>query len=378
MANVKRDRERRRAGSTRRDQKHRVGGDWTSLTVPETTKVWQPKEGSYRIYIVPFVAGDDNPFADPGFEYYERTYYRHSGIGPQNSHFICASRTWSKPCPICEHRSMLARDPDADETTEKLIKSLAPRERQLWLIYDVKDPDSGVQLWEYSHHNFGKLLDFCRDDAEEDEDYIRNFDDSMAGATLKLSFSKESADFGTYTKVSKIDFRPRPDGIPADIMSHGICLDTVLKETPYDKLKKIFLQTGESEESGGTPTSGGNADPVPGKSTAEEYGIERLSEVMYRGQRCVVMKISDDGALLTLMDTNNDDEIIKAVSPAEVKVGWDGDEEPDVPFDDTDPTGRESEPVAAPSSGGKSTTSDATAEQSGEQTDDFDGDDWDD
>ncbi len=311
-----RERKRKRAGSAKRDQKHQEGGNWTSITLPEGLKLWQPKAGqSYRVDIIPFEAGEGNPHADPGEWYYERTYYRHAGIGPDNGLYCCLSRTFRKPCPICEYRANLSNDPDANEEAEKMIKDLAPKERQLFLILDHKNTEDGVQLWEFSYHNFGKLLDFDRRDAEEDEDYIKNFDDERGGAALRISFSEEKFGGRPFAKAQSIKFTPRPNGLDSELLGHGICLDKLLKEMPYDELKAIFLQTGGSSDD--KPQQGETQQPESRQwKTAEECGIRRMDEVVYNGEICMVSRVSPDGTSLTLIDP--DDEVIKAVASADV------------------------------------------------------------
>ena len=319
MAN-QRERKRKRAGSERRDQKHRAGGDWTTIAIPEGVKLYKPKEGTQRIDIVPYEVGEGNEYADPGEWYYERTYFRHAGIGPENGMYLCLAKNFHKPCPICEHRGLLASDPNVDKETEKYIKDLAPKERQLWLVLDHAAMDDGVQLWEVSHFCFGALFEEGRRDAEEDEDYIRNFDDEEAGATLKVRFKDEAGPGFKFLKASAVEFKPRPKGLDSKWIKHGVCLDSLLKEMDYDELKAIFLQTGGPAEESSTEESKEDDSP-----TADSCGISRLDEVVYAGEICTVSRISKDGTSLTLIDSN--DELIKAVAPNEVTKAEDAKEE---------------------------------------------------
>jgi hypothetical protein len=262
--------ERKRAGSGGRDAKHRIGGEWTTITVPEGTDIWKPKAGAYKIDIVPYEVGEGNPYAQPGTWYYERTFYVHRSVGPNNESHVCLAKTFGKPCPICEYRAKLARDPDTDE---KEMRDLKPKERQLWLVFDRNEPEKGVQLWEFSFHCFGKLLDMRRQEAESDEPHVANFDDPEAGAILKISFAEKDAGGYSFLEVYSIDFRPRANGLDDDLLNHGVCLDSLIKEMPYDKLKSLFLQVNEEdeedEEDGNEPKGRGRTDPRKAKVKAK-------------------------------------------------------------------------------------------------------------
>jgi len=322
--------DRQRAGSSQRDAKHRAGGDWTTLTIPDGIEIFSPKEGTVRFDIVTFEVGKNNPYAKPGEWYYERTYYTHSRVGPNNESYVCLAKTAGKPCPICEYRAKLASDPD--EGNEKLIKSLKPKERQLFLIHVVKrDEDSGkVMLYESSFHTFGKLLDKKRQDAEEDEPHISNFDDEKAGATLKVSYSEEDAGGYTFLDAYSIEFKPRPNGLDSELMDHGICLDDVVKLLPYDELKRLFLQEPTKDDddddepkkpakSSKPKDDDDDDDDEPPKKATKADGpeLEEGQEVRHRQFGvCEIVRINDDGSLLL---KNDEGKRFKGVDPKNVR-----------------------------------------------------------
>lgn len=329
-----RERERRRAGSARRDSEHRVGGEWTTISIPDGIDVFQPKEGTIKVDVVPYEVGEGNPFASPGEWYYERTFWVHGGVGPNSESYVCPAKTADRPCPICKHRAALVKRGSDDDQEE--IKSLRPKERQLWLLSPVEDGERRVVLWETSFHTFGKLLDKRRSDADDDEDHIVEFDDYKAGATLKLSFSSEDIGAGRpWLKVYNIDFKPRVSGLPEELLEHGICLDKLIKLLPYEELQRVFEGIEEAPDSSppkktpGATASRSDDDwddePAPPKPAAElpkpktaaEVGITKGSTVRCRKfGLCEVLKISPDGTSLTLLD--QDDETHKAVGLDEV------------------------------------------------------------
>lgn len=365
MATTRQRREKRkkreRAGSAGRDAQHRGGGDWTTLTIPEGVDILSPKAKTYRWDVVPYEV-KDNPYAKPGDWYWERTYYSHRGIGPDNLSYVCPARTEradceGKRCPICDYRAELEK---AGDTDKRELDALKPKERQLFLIYDRDEKEKGVQLLEFSHWCFGVLLDKVRRNADDDEVYIADFDDPEAGSALKVSFGDESVrgDEGSYSfvKVFNIDFKPRSNGLPEELLNHGICLDELLKVMDYDDLKTAFLQTEEPDD-----LDDDDDEPEPEKKpakakarkktktepmkTAKELGLVKGGEVQHGDDMCEVVKISKDGMSLTLLDDK--DELRKDVAVGNVIVtgptlGTPDKSEPepedddDIPFDDDD------------------------------------------
>jgi len=298
-------REIRRAGWSQRDAKHRVGGEMTSLRVPEDLQLFVPKVGTYRFDILPYEVGEGNPYARKGEWYCERTYFVHTRIGPNNQVFVCPLKTVNLPCPICEFRSKLAREAEGEEV---LIRELRAKERQLFLIRlrsgrGESFESKNLYLYETSYHTFGRLLDRRRQDAEDDESYIIEFDDPSAGSTLKVSYSEEDAGGYTYINAYAIEFVPRPNGLEPELLQHGYCLDDFVVIYPYDKLKEIFLQVDYSKE---------RQQPVQEEvkkvekgfvETVEPKGLSERMSVRHRKYGiCTILRVSKDGKHVTLED----------------------------------------------------------------------------
>lgn len=336
MARSRKERQKRkRAGSSRRDSQHRTGGDWTTLTIPEGVELFQPKAGSYRLDIVPYEAGSGNPYADVGDLYYERTYFTHRAIGPNSESYVCPAKTAGKKCPVCEDRARMQRDPDSDT---ELVKSLRPKERQLWLVFDHGEKEKGVQLWEFSHWNFGKLLDTIRQNADEDEEYKADFDDPEGGASLKVLFSEESGGGYSFIEATSIEFKPRKDGLDEELLEHGVCLDSLLKIPDYDKLKAAYLQVEDDEEGEelkeGKPRQGrppkkkpveeeedqdSDVDEAEDQPTAVDKGLKKGDKVEHEEfGDCTIARISGDGTSLTITE-DDDGTVHKGIGVDEVE-----------------------------------------------------------
>ncbi len=248
MAKTKRQKTKKAAtmvSARKRAERRSQGFERTTLKAPDGTNFYSvKKEGTRRIEILPYTVGNGNPNADKGDMYFERTFWVHRGIGPDNNSYVCSAKTFKKKCPICEARAKLMAKPNYDEDQ---VAALAPKERQLYLVYDHSESDKGVQIWDISYFLFGKKLDATIKNSEEDDGY-EYFADPEKGKTLRIGFEEKSFGGNSYCEVTAIDFKDRKDDLPDEVTGHEICLDDCLIETPYKELKEIFLQVDEEDE----------------------------------------------------------------------------------------------------------------------------------
>ena len=223
-------------------KKQKTGSGFTSFDIPEGVELMRIKSDcSKRLDILSYRVGKGNPNEDQGTLHFERTFWVHR-LGPDNRRYVCPAMTANKPCPVCEYRAKLRRDPDADD---ELKKSLSPSQRQIWLVYDLEEMDKGVQLLEYSYHQFGRQIKAELDNADEDDEY-EFFSDLEDGLTVRVAF-EENKPFG-FEAVS-VNFKKRRKQYDASLADELPCLDDLIKIEPYDKLKAILLQTeGEEDE----------------------------------------------------------------------------------------------------------------------------------
>lgn len=338
MNSREKDKQKKRVVSAKRYvTEHKTGFSRESIDIPEGAPMWSPKEkGIYRIDVIPYVVGKGNRFADEGELYYERTYWTHKGMGDSKDSYTCLQMTFNKPCPICEYRTKLANDPDSDP---KLVKMLKPKERQLWNIIDLSDRDKGPQIWEVSHHLFGKhLIEKIKAD-DENEGYD-TFADLEKGKTLKITATEEHGDGAMkWISFAGIDFKPRAKTYDDDMSEKAYCLDKMPKNVPYEQLRKKFFQEpedqGDLDEDDNPPTKSKSEDdddkPVKKKvedPTAEDMGIEEESTVNHKEYgTCEVVHVSGDGTSLRLLDEDGNKH--SAVNPIDCKlVEKDDDDEP--------------------------------------------------
>lgn len=345
-----RDRKKERTSAARRRaEQHRSGYERTTLKVKGDVSFFAlQKEGNVRLDIIPYTVGKGNPYADEGNLHFERTYWAHRGVGPNNDVYVCPAKTAKKPCPICEYRAKLAKDPDADEN---LVRELGPKERQLWNVIDLDNPDKGVQLWDISFHLFGKLLDDRIKNADDDDEFDFFYEPKSedGGKTLRLGVSENNFAGRSYYEVTSIDFKPRKKDYDEEVLEQAQNLDEVLAIPDYDKLKALFLEAeqeddDEDEEEEDKKPARSSASKTKTKPTkrkeVEEDDEDEEEEVkpvkktkpktkapgLKEGDtvdhpewgECEVKRVSKDGTSVTLEDEEG--EIHRAVDAEDLEV----------------------------------------------------------
>lgn len=228
-------------------EKQSTGFTSSYLKLPKGVSLFQPKEGVKYIDILPYQTGEGNPMAEPGSLYWERTFWVHRNIGPNQETFVCPAKVLKKRCPICEARAKLMKnEPDEDE--EQLAKDLLPKERQVFNVIDKKQADKGVMLWDMSFFTFGEVLQKELRDAEEDDGWDLFFTADQ-GFTLKVGFGEDSFGKGSFLRADTVHFKKRAEQYEVEaILEQTHCLDDLLVILPYDKLKSIFLQAADDDE----------------------------------------------------------------------------------------------------------------------------------
>ena len=241
-----------------RAEKQSTGFQAPYLKLPEKVHLFKPKEGVMLIDILPFKAGSGNPWAEEGRIHWERTFYVHRGLGANSDSYLCPRMNSKSRCPVCEHRLVLMKKGDPE--MEERVKEMLPKQRQLFNIRDLRDPDKGLQLWDISYHLFGKVLDARLRNSDEEDDWGRFFfiED---GLTLKVAMVEKSFGGFTYMEAETIDFKQRAKQYKDSVLERVFCLDHLLVEPSYDKLEKIYLE-GETADDDDDEPRGKKKPPV--------------------------------------------------------------------------------------------------------------------
>jgi len=218
-------------------ERKQSGGGLTTLSLPEGMEFFQFVKGKNALDILPYeVTVNGHPEVDKGDLWYERTFWLHRDVGPEEKVFVCPQKTIGEPCPVCEEYNKLKKDPNADE---EVVDSLRPKKRQLFNVVDRSEKGSGeIQLLEVSYHLFGKKLD--TELSEDEGGEIAGFADLDGGLTLKVRMTKESMGSYSFLEADRIDFAERKKGYPEDILDDVVDLDKCLKIEGYEKLDAEF------------------------------------------------------------------------------------------------------------------------------------------
>lgn len=264
MRSESNQRKLRYASARDRAEKKQSQGSFSAsyLKIPQGVKLFKPKVGVMLLDILPFVTGDGNPCADPGLLHYERTYHLHPRVSADGNPYMCPRLSSKSPCPICEHRTRLLKANDPHN--EDLVKDMAPKERQLFNVVNLKEPEKGVQLWDISYHLFGKLLDARIRNADEDDGWDR-FAALEGGFTLKVGFKESTFGGRTFLEAETIDFKPRKEDYSEEDLEKVLCLDELLIEPDYDELKEVFLEAGPGAGKKSKPAEEEDEDAVKSK-----------------------------------------------------------------------------------------------------------------
>lgn len=218
----------------------------TSFKVPDELKQFKFKEEkTYVLDIIPYTVGEGNPRADEGMVHFERSFYVHKNIGPDNNSYTCPYKNSGKKCPICQFKTKLAMDP---KTKKEVIKALDPKLRQLYLVIDHDNREDGLQVFETAFwKSFGELLRNKVKAGDDDSPY-QNFFHLEDGFYLKVTTEQDSFNGKTYYKPSNIEMRKRKTPLDDSLLEEAPCLDELVLELPYDELKDIFTQAPDEDD----------------------------------------------------------------------------------------------------------------------------------
>lgn len=249
--------------ATRAAQERAAGGERTAFRVPDGVNLFSIKKaGTYRIDLLPYRVGKHNPRCDEGMIYYERSIQVHFSVGPNQRGYTCSASTLNKKCPICEYRA--ANKNASEKEIEEVVNSLKPKNRQLFWMNDLDNPDKGNQLWEIALWNFGKTLD-----EEVTERDMSDFFRRVGGCYVKARFVESVNQGRKFFECTRVDLIPREEDHPKSLFDELEALDDLILVQPYEKMKAIFLQVNEAEESDdGEEPAAGKKKPIKKRPAA--------------------------------------------------------------------------------------------------------------
>lgn len=218
----------------------------STFKVPDGAELFQPQKGTNKIDIIPFRNRD-------GKAVYFLEYYRHTGVGVNNTMVVCPNKTWGKPCPICEERAKLKAQ--GERYNSDGMKALAPKRRVMYNVIDHADPDKGIKVFEVAHFSFEKTL---IEDAKDENGELVIFADLEDGKTV--SFKGREREFNGKTSISEFDsfvFLDRKKPYSEKMINKAHQLDALLISKSYKELQDLWLGAPEEDE---------DDEPVPAKA----------------------------------------------------------------------------------------------------------------
>lgn len=219
-------------------------GENFNLAIPEGTQFFAPKsKGPYNLDILPYeVTVDTHPEVNKGELWYQRTYWKHFGLGDDGKKSTICPKTIGKPCPICEmYKELNSSDDEDDRESAKKIKA---KERELYNVIDLDNQDAGIQIFEYSFHLFGKALS---EEINEGPEEYAGFAELEDGYTLQVHFRKTSIGGGTpFYELRKLEFEEREE-YDEEILEEVYNLDQLLKISSYKELQSMLTGTEEED-----------------------------------------------------------------------------------------------------------------------------------
>ena len=195
---------------------------------------WQCSEGEHLIDIIPYLAGKNDPEVKEGEPTYCLDIWVHTNIGVNEDSYICLSRTYNKPCPICEYQKKLkaqGADPDT-------IAALNPTRRVVYNIvcYDSeKEEEKGVQVWEVAHWFMERHLVVLAKGSRRSG--VICFADPEEGKSI--AFTRQGK--GRNTQFIGHRFVDRDYKIPPEILESAYTLDEIIHIPTYDEVKEAFF-----------------------------------------------------------------------------------------------------------------------------------------
>ncbi len=277
---ARKSKEERRASLRRRTQKSveerdSKGGGKTVINMSKATNTkkkatwYKVKSGAKRneLSILPYEVTQDyykkmktfsgaKTGAESGDLDYKLEIAVHYSVGPDNENVICLREMFGKHCEICQAR--FDEMDKGDDQDEKTVANLKARWRVYYNVYDEKDPDAYVQLWEASYHLFEKLLLEDIEEDTEDGGEPLLFADLEDGVVIKFKGKEKKLGKNKFVEAQSFEYKDRQP-FDDDILDDVFPLDKMLIIPTEEQVTKLFLglETDDEDEKKEEPETRG-------------------------------------------------------------------------------------------------------------------------
>lgn len=329
----KKKREIRYVDAKERAEKHDKKFEPTAWRLPEGKSAFRfTKAKTYRLDFMPYVAGTNNPNADEGFVHYENTYWIHNIPTPDGTRgYCCLNKTFGEKCYICSELAKATRSGTLDQDT---IDKMSAKERQLFNVKDLDEPEKDFQIMEFNWWEFGRHVDA----KVQAKAKYKSFYHLEGGRTLEVT-TEEKSFMGKNRYVPKnFEFEERED-YDNDVLDQVACLDELPIKMTNEELKAIFEQAPmDSDKDDDDPKGKGKTVPKDDEDEDEsenddapKHKFKKKDVVMYDGEECDVTALNKDGTYDLENEEGEEIENIKESKLKKVLTKEDEDDEDEKP-----------------------------------------------
>lgn len=200
------------------------------------TKQWACTEGEHILDVIPYIAGPNHPSLKEGTVALLLDLFVHRGVGANEDSYVCLSRTFNQPCPICEDQREKRK---SGEFSDADLKALNPSRRSVynaWIHDNEKEEDKGVQIFEVAQWFFDKHISE-RSKISRTGEHI-NYGDPDTGKSIQFKRKGKGAKNTEYLAHTFID---RDYAIPDEILEQALTLDQIITVPTYEEVYKAHF-----------------------------------------------------------------------------------------------------------------------------------------
>ena len=234
---------------------------------------WKCGEGPHIIDIIPYFAGEGNPHAKEGDYVASLDIYRHAKIGPNENSYICLSRTFGDPCPVCELQTEMRALGTYDDAEVKALNASRRLIYNIHVLDNEVEKKKGIRIWEVSQFLFGQELDDLADNVGRKVHYASH----KVGRSISF---KRKGSGPTNTKFSAFEFVERKQ-VPSDaILDAALTLEDLMYFPKYDEIVAALPRNEITERLfAGKTTKLGTEDKKTEEDVRKELEILRRASV---------------------------------------------------------------------------------------------------
>ena len=256
--------------------------------IPDGVSRWIPKgskNGEEHFFdILPFRVGDRYPIQrvesrkiqlQPGEWTYWLDVWIHRRVGPENRIAVCPSKSYGKPCPMCEHFFALLDDEEDDERRKRIWQEKGAKRRcvfNVWVHDNDSEREKGVQIFEVAHFFMEKELRERAKDRKTGEEILY----ASPGRDGRQIYFKIVSKGGTGQRIEFTghNFYKRDYEIGDELLSRVVQLDQLLVLHSYDELNEMYWAGSQPGPQPDQPVDEGVGPRRPGPATVSGQAEE--------------------------------------------------------------------------------------------------------